>query len=193
MEKPKKSDIRKSILKKRDALTPIERSRDSAIIRQRIFQTPEWNDAHTVLIYASYKSEVDTTKLIKTALENGKRVVLPVIDERDHQIRISELKSFGDLAPGHFHGIHEPAKHLQKLIDPSEVELAVVPGIAFDRKGGRIGFGGGFFDKLLARMPRARRMGLAYSLQLRTRGLPKESHDVAMHIVVTEKELVKVG
>ena len=191
MEKTK-VDLRKSYLEKRDSLTPISRARDSAIIRHRVVHHLEWQDANTVLMYVSFRSEVDTHKLIKEALEQQKRVIIPVTDTIHKEVTLSELRSYGDLAPGPFHGIFEPAPALRRPVDPAEIELALVPGAVFDRQGGRIGFGGGYFDKLLAIIPQARRMGLAFSTQVHAKPLPHSSHDIRMQLIVTEKEVVKI-
>jgi 5-formyltetrahydrofolate cyclo-ligase len=77
-------------------------------------------------------------------------------------------------------------------VDPSGVELALIPGIAFDRRGGRVGFGGGYFDRLLPQMPKAFRLGLAFSAQVSAVPLPHESHDIRMHAVITEKENLEI-
>src|SRR2546430_262471 len=105
MEKSNKIQLRKKFLAKRDRLTPVARIHASATIRQRLFGRVEWLQAHTVLIYASFRSEVDTRKLIQDALAQKKRVVLPVIDKGNKEIGLSELQAFGDLAPGAFPGI----------------------------------------------------------------------------------------
>ncbi len=189
MEKQNKSDLRKKYLQKRDRITPVARARDSAIIRQRVFGRPEWEDAHTILAYVSFRSEVETHKLIQEGLAQKKRMVLPVIDPATQEIHLSELGAWGDLAPG-VHGIYEPAALFRKRVEPVEVELVLVPGVAFDRKGGRLGLGGGYFDKLLVQMPGAKRFGLAFSIQVRKSPLPMHDHDIHMQAIITEKEVI---
>src|ERR1044072_2860090 len=99
MEKQTKAALRKRFIAKRDRLTPGERARASAIIRQRVFKEPVWRDARTILAYVSFRSEVETHKLIQEALAQHKRVVLPVIDPKSREIHLSELIAWGDLAP----------------------------------------------------------------------------------------------
>jgi 5-formyltetrahydrofolate cyclo-ligase len=190
MEKQTKTQLRKKFLAFRDKLTPVARARDSAIIRQRIFRHPAWQDAQTILIYVSFRSEVETLKLIQEALDRKKRIVVPIVDAERKEVSLSELRAVGDLAAGTIPGIYEPAIALRKAVVPFEVELVLVPGAAFDRKGGRIGMGGGYFDKLLANMPQAKRIGLAFSCQVRKQPFPLEKHDVPMHLVITEKEVI---
>ena len=193
MEKTSKSALRKKFLKLRDALAPADRLRHSGLIRQQIFGRTEWLRAHTVLTYVSFRSEVDTHKLIQDALRQKKRLVLPVIDRGRKEIGLSELQSYGDLAPSAFPGIYEPAAKLRKRVDPSEIQLVLAPGTVFDRAGGRIGFGGGYFDKLLAEMPKATRIGLAFSVQISATPLPMEAHDIPMQTIITEKEVIKIS
>ena len=184
-----KAELRKKFLKKRDALDPIARARDSAIIRHRIFHQVEWHDIQTLAVYVSFRSEVETQKLIREALAQKKRVVLPVVDLKRKEIDFCELHSFGDLAPGPY-SIPEPAPGLRRTVDPADIEWVLVPGAAFDRQGGRIGMGEGYFDKLLARMPNAKRIGLAYSVQVQKKPLPLEPHDIRMNMIITEKEVI---
>jgi len=187
-----KSQLRKSFLASRDELTPAVRARHSAMIRHRILHHPLWQEAHTFLTYVSFRSEVDTHKLIQEAFLHRKKVVVPT-SKADNPIGMSELKAYGDLAPGPTHSIFEPIPRLQIPADPLEIELALIPGVAFDRAGGRIGFGGGHFDRLLAGLPHIQRIGLAFSVQIQDRPLPMEKHDIRMHIVITEKEVIRIS
>ncbi len=105
---------------------------------------------------------------------------------------LSELHSLGDLAPGYVKRILEPRPAFRKIIDPIEVELALVPGVAFDRQGVRLGMGGGHFDRILPSMTNATRWGLAYSTQVYPKSLPIETHDVPMHAVITEEDIIEI-
>jgi 5-formyltetrahydrofolate cyclo-ligase len=191
MEKSNKNDLRKKFAQKRDRLTPVARARDSAIIRQRVFNLPEWKKARTILAYVSFRSEVETHSLIQDALNQNKRMVLPVIDPTTKTIHLSELKTWGDLAAG-AHGIFEPAEAFRKRVEPFEVNLVLVPGLAFDRGGGRLGMGGGYFDKLLVQIPATPRIALAYSIQVQKTPLPMHDHDIHMQAIVTEKEVIRL-
>jgi 5-formyltetrahydrofolate cyclo-ligase len=190
--KPDKDTLRTEFLQKRDAISETDRARDSALIRQRVLQSPEWQSARTLLLYASFRSEVDTHKLMQDALAQKKRLVLPIADRGKKEIGLSELQNYGDLAPGAFPGIYEPAVKMRKRVDPSEIEVVLVPGIAFDRQGGRLGMGGGYFDKLLVEIPKARRIALAFSTQVHEGSLPLLDHDMPMHQIITEKETIQL-
>jgi 5-formyltetrahydrofolate cyclo-ligase len=193
MAKPSKTELRKQTLERRNEIDSVIRARDSAIIRQRLFQHPRWQDANTFLTYVSFGSEVETHKLIQEALDFGKRVVVPIVDKTTQELQLSELKRLGDLAPGAIPGVYEPAIPWRTRVDPTEIEVVLVPGVVFDRSGGRIGMGGGFFDKLLTRMPNATRMALCFSLQVKNHKLPLEPHDMPVHYLFTEQEVIDTG
>ena len=136
---------------------------------------------------------METHKLIQEGIDLGKRVVVPIVNKETHELSLSELKRLGDLAPGAFPGIYEPAIPWRIPVDPSEVELVIVPGVVYDRHGGRIGMGGGFYDRLLDRMTNATRIALAFSLQLRQQKLPLEDHDLPIHTIITESEVIAIS
>src|SRR5689334_4909321 len=108
MAKSEKHDLRQKYLEKRKHLTPAERMRDSAIIRQRILRHPAWQDAGTILVYVSGGSEVDTRKLLEEGLAQRKRLVVPLVDPDGHHTHLSELRSLEDLVPGPYSSVHEP-------------------------------------------------------------------------------------
>ena len=190
MAQPTKADLREEFLAKRNALDPGERKRWSSLIRQRIFEHAAWKNASTVLCYVSFGTEVETHTLIQEALRFKKRVFVPLYKPHSTETLISELRRFGELAPGPKPNVLEPASEFIRLADPTEVELALVPGTVFDREGGRLGFGGGHFDRLMARMPKAVRIGIGFSVQISSTPLPLESYDVRLHAIITEKEIL---
>jgi len=192
MAQPTKADIRKEFLAKRDALDPAERKRSSSLIRQRVFQHPAWKNASTLLCYVSFGSEVDTHSLIQEALRFKKKVFVPLYDPHSTETRLSELRRFGELVPGPKPEVLEPAPEFIRPADPAQVELALVPGAAFDVQGGRLGFGRGYFDRLLAKTPKAIRIGLGFSAQISTIPLPLESYDVRLHAIITENETLNI-
>jgi len=185
-----KADLRKEFLTKRNALDPAERAKASSLIRQRIFQHPAWKKASTILCYVSFGSEVDTHPLIQEALRFKKRMVIPLHDPAKAGTFISELRRFADLGPSH-RGVLQLQPEFHRLVDPGLIELALIPGIAFDRQGGRVGFGGGYFDRLLPSMTQATFIALAFESQFVKDPLPLEAHDVRMHAIVTEKAVIE--
>ncbi len=189
MEIPDKATLRKEFLKKRDGLEEDLRLRHSSMIRQRILGHPAWKSAERILCYVSFGSEVETHTIIQEALRFRKRVMIPIHDAERHGTPISEIKRFGELTTTH-RGILQVDPQFRRLVDPAQVDLALIPGIAFDRLGTRLGFGGGYFDKLLPFMPKAVRMALAFENQVAHVDLPMETHDIRMHFIVTEKQII---
>ncbi len=192
MASEEKSRLRKEFLTRRNQLDDMLRQRHSSLIRQRLFQYPAWSSASYILCYVSFGSEVETHALIQEALRYKKKIVVPIHDPAKHDTHISEITRFGELTQSH-RGILQVDPQFQRLIDPSLIELAVIPGIAFDKKGGRLGFGGGYFDKLLPQMKKAARLALSYESQISPVPLPLEPHDVMMDTLVTEKAVYKLA
>jgi len=143
------------------------------------------------LIYVSFRSEVETHQLIKERLNSGLEVAIPKTDVKNRHLETYLLEDWGkDLRPGAY-GILEPDAEAASLIQPSQIDLAVVPGSVFDRKCGRYGYGGGYFDRFLSiKAPQAIRIGLAFSLQLLPE-IPLKPHDQRMDIIVTESEILR--
>src|SRR5258708_622149 len=187
-----KAEFRKEFLTQRNSLDPAARARNSSLIRQRVFQHPIWRTSSTVLCYVSFGSEVETHLLIQEALRFKKRVIVPLHDSTSKDTPLSRLDRFGELGPSH-RGVLQVQPEFRRPVDPKAVELALVPGIVFDRQGGRIGFGGGYFDRLLPAMPKAFRLALAFTLQISAVPLPLEHFDMRMDTVVTEKETLDIS
>src|SRR6185437_3689828 len=117
----------------------------------------------------------------------------PWIDPESKEMFFSEIQALEALEPGFYKRILEPSRASRTLVDPSEIEIALVPGVAFDRRGARIGMGGGYFDRLLPKMSHAVRIGLAYGCQISPAELPAAPHDVPVHLIVTESEIIEAA
>ena len=183
---PNKSEIRQQAHAARRALT--NRDEFSARILDRVFALPEYARAATVMFYLDVRAEVRTRPALPAALASGKTLVVPWCNDHG-ELELFHLESMDELEPGSY-GILEPRAELrnrrQKQITPEQLDLILVPGVAFDRRGGRVGHGKGYFDKLLrhARAD-ARLVGLAFECQLFPE-VPMQEHDLFMDRVVTE-------
>lgn len=160
-----------------------DRRRKSEAIRRKLFRLAVFRKAKTVLCYVSLSYEVETRLLMKQMLETGKRVVVPLVHGRT--LRLSEVRDLGrDLAPGAF-GVWEPTPKASRPVRPEELDLVLVPGVAFDRSGHRLGHGQGYFDRFLTRLPRTTpTVGLCFAFQLLDR-LPVSSHDQTVQTVLS--------
>ncbi|MFA6327833.1 MAG: phosphoribosylglycinamide formyltransferase [Candidatus Micrarchaeia archaeon] len=179
-----KNSMRKEMIAKREARHSEGKGHMLCVeIMDRFVRLPDFEKAKCILLYSAIKGEVHTDFIIQSALSLGKRVAMPATRKESHSLELYEIKDMGDLSPGAF-GIPEPQALPERRVQPSEVDLAVVPGVCFDRRGFRIGYGMGYYDKLLKEVP-GRKIGLAYSFQVMD-SVPAEIHDVAMDAVLTE-------
>jgi 5-formyltetrahydrofolate cyclo-ligase len=181
-----KQQIRQQALARRQALEGKDAL--SRRILARLAALPEYAGARTVMFYVHLRSEVQTRPFLPGALEAGKQIVVPYCTRG--RIELFLLKSLDELAPGALR-VPEPKPELRaqsdRQVDVSKLDLVVVPGLAFDRRGGRIGHGAGYYDALLPRIrPDAPRVALAFECQLIDR-VPMLAHDVYMHKVITER------
>jgi 5-formyltetrahydrofolate cyclo-ligase len=159
-------------------------------IRNRLFSMPEFRKARIVLFYVSMKGEVKTEKAISEALRMGKRVLVPFVSLKRGKLLIAEINDLHDISPGAF-GIPTP-KH-PKEFPLDKIDLIIVPGIAFDKKGNRVSYGGGFYDRFLRQLKSgAGLIALAYELQLVPRINPNKT-DVRLEKIVTEREIINCG
>lgn len=194
-----KKELRKQILQYRDALTDEERHKKSQIITNYIINHPKFQSADSILLFASYKSEVDTTAIMEYALELGKSVYFPKV--QDNEMEFYRIFSQEDLYEG-YKGIREPRSQEELHFEPVEGEniLILMPGAVFDLEGNRIGYGGGFYDRFLERLKdlgngvedasqaiHISRMALAFECQLVENGMIEtEPHDIRVDYIVTE-------
>jgi len=186
-----KAELRKEILQKRDSIEPsVKKIKDKAVIA-RLKGLYEFKSAKTLLLYASFRSEVDTHKLIKESLEAQKRVLLPRVNYSLKKLEIREIESLNDIEKGHW-GIPEP-KRATPLRDLNEADLIIVPGVCFDRKGGRIGYGAGYYDKLLKGLNKSIPViAIAYDEQV-VEEIPLEAHDRRVDMIITDREVIYCG
>ncbi len=177
----------------RERLSREEAGEKSRRIARRLFSRPEYRKAKTVFCYISSGSEVGTGEIVAAALQEGKTVAVPLVEEDRKSLRAVPVRDpERELAPG-FRGIREPADRESPGIDPRELDLAVVPGTAFDRSGNRLGRGGGYYDRFLPRLrPGVPKIGLAFECQVVEEIIP-DPHDAPVDLVITEDRVLETG
>ena len=159
-------------------------------IRKACESLPEMKRSNMVHIYISaINNEVDTLGLILHLFEQGKQVIVPKCSLRSTDLHNIRIYSLEELKPAKF-GLMEPDYNQEREIMPSQLDIVIVPLLAFDRSGGRIGFGGGYYDSLLAQCP-CPKVGIAFSFQ-EVGKVPLEAHDQKLDIIITEREIVRV-
>ncbi|AYO31526.1 5-formyltetrahydrofolate cyclo-ligase [Biomaibacter acetigenes] len=180
-----KKELRRIFLKTRSELAAEDIIEKSAKIMSRLFSLSEFRGAKTIMFYVDAGNEVKTRDGLTKALSEGKRVVVPKV-KKGYGLLAIEIKSLDELSPGTF-GILEPAG--EKGISPEEIDLVVVPGVAFDKRGNRMGYGAGYYDSFLPKLrPEVKKVAVAFEIQV-TDSLPAEEHDVKMDLIITENTI----
>ena len=180
-----KQKIRKEILTRLRSQDSGERLIKSSKIKEQLFKDEYFKRAESVMFYVSKEYEVDTEAMIEEALAIGKRVMVPVTETRTKNLIPSEIKDpKSQFCKGPF-GIHEPKKEHIKKADLDKIDLIIVPGVAFDKHGNRLGHGEGYFDRFLKSLPKkVPAIGLAYDFQLVER-IETLSWDIPVTKVIT--------
>lgn len=182
-----KTALRKQMLQLRSQLKPKFLENSSKRMGGQIAALQAFRDAELIMLYHSFKSEAGTLPLLQYCFNTNKKVVLPRVAGSELEAWL--IPSLDALKPGSM-GIMEPDPQLCELIDPALIDLVIVPGIAFDSVGGRIGYGKGYYDRFLPSLRSdVPKLGLAYDFQVLPR-LPQEKTDVRMDAIVTEKGIL---
>jgi 5-formyltetrahydrofolate cyclo-ligase len=192
-----KQQIRQTILAAREQLPPDVRAVHDASILERLLQLPEYRRAGTVLGYMNFGSEFASELWVAQVLSEGKRLALPRVNRHTNLLELYWVDDLETQMAAGLWGIREPVvERCERLNAINEVEFALLPGIAFSRNGARLGYGGGFYDKLLAHAPCAsHRPALAtaaYGLQVVAQ-IPQETTDVRVEWIITEAETINCG
>jgi 5-formyltetrahydrofolate cyclo-ligase len=188
--KAKKSEIRQNALARRDALSKKGLAAKSAAIMDRLFDFANFLEAKIVMFYMSHKSEVQTEEMVRRSLEMGKVIALPVVDTQTGAIapyKVDDLDR--DVRPS-YGGIPEPIVQRCKKIPVQNINLAIIPAIALDERGGRIGHGTGFYDRFIPELDiTTRKVALAFECQIVPQ-IPMEPHDRYIDIIITEERII---
>ena len=182
-----KARIRREVLARRDALTPEDRAQASAAIRDRLLVDDFVTSARTLLAFASFGTEVQLDSFLRDRIDRGVGVFLPYIASMSppvlEVVRVTDLDR--DLVPARM-GIREPDPPGRRPARVDRLDVVIAPGVAFDPAGGRLGYGGGFYDRLLPRLrPTTPVIAVAFAVQI-VDVVPTTPRDVAVDAVVTE-------
>jgi 5-formyltetrahydrofolate cyclo-ligase len=182
--------IRKSVIEKRDSITiDIKKEWDERILK-KLIDNKSYKDSLVLFTFVSFGSEVDTHKIISCALNDGKIVYAPKIKSKDKGIEIFRINTLSDLKPGYFN-ILEPLENCP-VGNIKDIDLILMPGIAFDRNGGRIGYGARFYDRFLTNINSdVTKLALAYQFQVLDE-VPITEFDVKIDGIISNKELITV-
>lgn len=180
-----KKALRASIKQKRRALSIEYRQQASRKMQAELTRLPCYQAAEYIMLYMAMQDEVQLDELIAMVLKDGKKAVIPLVTGAGLMEAV-ELSDMADLVPDKY-GIKTVSEEKRRLIAPDKIDLIIVPGVAFDKAGHRLGMGGGFYDRFMLRASRAVRAALAYDCQLLA-AVPAEVHDLTVDYIITEKQ-----
>ncbi|MBP1930048.1 5-formyltetrahydrofolate cyclo-ligase [Ammoniphilus resinae] len=184
-----KKHIRKEMTAKRNNLNPAERAEKSRLIRHHLLTFEPFQKAQVIFTFIPFGSEVDLSPLIQ---ESGKKWLVPKTMVEQKRMDTYLFPGWDALTVG-VYGIREPDPATAVPVDPKEIELVLVPGLAFDPKGGRLGYGGGYYDRFLAQLSKVPLLaGICFSEQI-VPNLPIEAHDIRMDYLISDKGIIVIS
>jgi len=185
-----KKQLREVMKERRSNLPLIEHRQKSMQIMHRLIGLPEWGRSRTIHLYVScINNEVDTLGLFYKLFDSGVRVVVPRCGDTACQLIHQEISSLDELRLSRLN-LMEPEVHTDRNVSPEQLSLVISPVLAFDRRGNRLGMGGGYYDSFLAKCS-CPKIGLAFAFQ-EADSVPHELHDIPLDIIVTELETIRI-
>lgn len=186
-----KKQIRKRIIALRNAMPSEEIAAKSSEIVRRLTGLREIRESSTLMVFLNFGSEVVTDDLIVWGWAEGKRILVPLCHPESREMTPCLIGGFADLETGHY-GIREPKADRLRVVPPGEIDAVLIPAVAFDRRGYRVGYGGGYYDRFLPKAPRAARIGAVFACQIVPQ-VPIDRYDLQVERIVTEDELIVAG
>jgi len=185
-----KEEIRRKILKKRLSLLSEDIRDKSQQVFLNLTETVEYINSRNIMFYVATRSEVQTEEMIKTSIKMGKNVFVPIILTECLNLAPSKIFDFDiELEKGK-KGILEPKKKYYRLFPSENIDLIIVPGVAFDLSGNRIGRGFGYYDNFLRKVPSSAKIAaLAFEMQI-VKKIPNDKNDIPVHKIITEKRII---
>ena len=180
-----KKELRKKILKVLDNMDDDLKIKKSNEAFNELINDKNVIKSENIMCFVSFKNEIDTHKLIKYFINKGKNVYIPFVDTEKNIMLISKLESFDELEKGYY-GILEPKEEFLRITSPNILDTVITPGVVFDKRGYRIGYGGGFYDKFYAmENMNVKKIGFCYREQIVDR-VPIEKFDVKLDYIISK-------
>ncbi|HLR21125.1 MAG TPA: 5-formyltetrahydrofolate cyclo-ligase [Tissierellaceae bacterium] len=184
----KKNIIRKEILEERGKLDDKRHKQSSKKIIDSVLKSPYYKKSKILMVFVSTPDEIDTHRFIEQAIEDGKIVTVPITIPETKELKPSQITSLDELELG-FYNILSPKEEFIRHIDPKEIDLVIVPGLGFDSSGYRVGYGGGYYDRFLSKLPNVIKLSIAFDFQILEK-VPKDDFDIPVDYIFTEKRIV---
>jgi 5-formyltetrahydrofolate cyclo-ligase len=182
--------VRQDMKRRRDAMSMDDVLNFSRAVEERLFAFKGFTDCQNIMFFLSFGNEVRTDEMIKRALKGCKQVYVPRLIARERRMEVCEIRVINQQFELGSYDIREPSRRNSKVVSPSIIDVVIVPGLAFDRSGRRIGYGGGYFDWLFKQLPdEALRLGVAYEFQILD-SIPQNSWDERVQSIFTENNSI---
>lgn len=188
-----KRTLRSDMLKKRKSLSQVALLEKSSSISELLFSTEQYKNSRYIMCYIDFRNEVKTEEIIRTALKDSKNIIIPISVVKTRQLILSQLYDFDKELEAGTYGILEPKKEYIREVKPELIDLVIMPGVTFDRRGYRIGYGGGYYDRFLAGIHKSvPKIALAFDLQM-VPHVKKGRYDIPVDYIITESEIIKTN
>jgi 5-formyltetrahydrofolate cyclo-ligase len=188
--KKDKFAVRQDMRRRRDAMSLDDVLNLSRAVEDRLFACEDFSACQNIMFFLSFGNEVRTDEMITRFLNENKQVYVPRLITRERRLEVCEITDMGQEFELGSYDIREPSRLNSKVVSPSIIDAVITPALAFDRSGGRIGFGGGYFDWLFKQLPdNALRLGVAYEFQV-VDSIPQDSWDERVQTIFTENDTI---
>jgi len=185
-----KEEIRRKILKERLSLSSEDIRDKSRQVFLNLAETVEYINSQNIMFYVATRSEVQTEEMIKMSIKMDKNVLVPIILPECLNLAPSKILDFDTELEKGKKGILEPKKEYYRLFPPEDIDLIIIPGVAFDLSGNRIGRGFGYYDNFLRKVrSSAKIVALAFEMQI-VKKIPNDKNDIPVHKIITEKRII---
>ncbi len=182
-----KKALRNEIIERRKQISIEVRSSAPRIILEQLKRMPEFTEANVISSFVSFRDELEMSDINQWILNNNKTLLLPYIDSEQKKMLFYKVSDLASLIRNDY-GISEPNPAVHEYIDAQSVECVITPGVAFDKKGYRLGYGGGFYDRFFSSIKKTTpRIGVAFEVQF-IDVLPTEAYDQPIHCLITEEK-----
>jgi 5-formyltetrahydrofolate cyclo-ligase len=186
-----KNELRRKFLQIRKNISSDQKKIMDKKILNNFFMLDEIKEKSKFLFYYSLPYEVSTLKIIEKLIDEGKKIALPKVEKNEGLMNFYYISDINNDVHKGAYSIFEPNENFNK-VSINEIDLIIVPGVVFDRKGSRIGFGKGYYDKFLNQFHHITKIALTYSVQISEFEIITDKHDVIMDYIITEHEVIKI-
>lgn len=188
--KSSKKSVLNEVEERLSALSEDELAAKQAVIESNLLTFANFLESELALLYIDRGSEIATEKIIRTSLDVGKGIVLPAYSESKHTMTLLRVSDYDADIIKTDSGVFEPNPATCKKVPLDQIDIALIPGLAFDEKGGRVGFGEGFYNKLITKLPETtRKISIAYEEQI-VDAIQMDSRKYNVDIIITDKRTI---